>query len=78
MMKQVITAATTLQKKLEKIPGTETNTLMEWQSLPVQAAEINLISAVYVSFEFKSMLSISTYTSQPYLLSVMKQRFNFA
>ena len=78
MMKQVITAATTLQKKLEKIPGTETNTLVEWQSLPVQAAEINLISAVYVSFEFKSMLSISTYTSQPYLLSVMKQRFNFA
>lgn len=78
MLKQVITAATTLQKKLEKIPGTETNTLVEWQSLPVQAAEINLISAVYVSFEFKSMLSISTYTSQPYLLSVMKQRFNFA
>lgn len=78
MLKQVITAATSLQKKLKEIPGTETNTLMECQSLSVQTAEINLTSAIHVSFEFKSMLSISTYTSQPYLLSVMKQRFNFA
>lgn len=73
MLNQVITAATTLQKKLKKISGTETNSLMECQSLSGQTAEINLISAIYVSFEFKSMLSISTYTSQPYLLSVMNR-----